>query len=59
MKSTKKGNEKYSSAGMCIAIGAGFGIIFGQLLGNIGMGIALGVAFGLVFTPSFSKFKKK
>lgn len=47
------------SAGMGLATGIGFGLIFGTMLGNAGMGIALGAAFGLMFGLGYDQQRKK
>jgi len=43
--------------GLAIALGAGIGIIFGELvLGSVGAGIAVGAGIGIAFA-SFSSAK--
>ena len=37
-----------NTLGLCIALGAGFGLVLGALFGQIGLGIALGAGVGIV-----------
>jgi hypothetical protein len=46
-----------SNMGLAIALGAGFGVIFGEFVfDNVGFGIAVGAALGIAFSI-FSKSK--
>ncbi len=48
--------DKYDGIG--IAIGVGFGLIFGTMLNNIALGIAIGATFGLIFGQGIKKNRK-
>ncbi|MDK1286384.1 hypothetical protein [Pseudoalteromonas umbrosa] len=52
MANKRKMTTKNNNMGLCIALGAGIGIIFGEFTDNLGLGLILGSAVGMVTSLS-------
>ena len=42
-------SEDASGAGICLALGAGFGLIYGTITSNLAIWLPIGAALGLIF----------
>ncbi|KZN45892.1 hypothetical protein [Pseudoalteromonas luteoviolacea] len=52
MANKRKMTTKNNNMGLCIALGAGLGIIFGEFTDNVGLGLILGAVAGMIISLS-------
>ncbi|MBQ4879021.1 hypothetical protein J8M21_17540 [Pseudoalteromonas luteoviolacea] len=52
MANKRKMTTKNNNMGLCIALGAGLGIIFGEFTNNVELGLILGAAAGMIISLS-------